>query len=82
MKMEMEKQQQALAKERKQMLGTRRPQRKNSHVQFSAEPAYRSSRRPYLHQLAEVMEGKLQPVVDALISHDQAERLKHDAATV
>jgi protein subunit release factor A len=29
-----------------------------------------------------VMEGKLQPIVDALISHDQAERLKHDAAAV
>src|SRR5487761_2455588 len=35
-----------------------------------------------IHQLAEVMEGKLQPIVDALTAHDQAERLKHDAATV
>ena len=29
-----------------------------------------------LHQLSDVMEGKLQAVVDALIAHDQAERLK------
>jgi peptide chain release factor 1 len=29
-----------------------------------------------LHQLDLVMEGKLQPIVDALIAHDQAEKLK------
>ena len=33
-----------------------------------------------IHQLSEVMEGKLQPVVDALISHDQSERLKAETA--
>ncbi len=32
-----------------------------------------------LHQLEYVMEGKLQPVVDALIAHDTAERLKAEA---
>jgi peptide chain release factor 1 len=33
-----------------------------------------------LHQLAEVMEGRLQPVVDAVIAHFNAERLKAEAA--
>ena len=33
-----------------------------------------------LHQLGEVMDGKLQPLIDALINHFQAERLKGDSA--
>ena len=33
-----------------------------------------------IHQLAEIMEGKLQPVIDALIGHFTAERLKSEAA--
>jgi peptide chain release factor 1 len=32
-----------------------------------------------LHQLDLVMEGRLQPIVDALIAHYQAEQLKGDA---
>ena len=32
-----------------------------------------------LHQLEYVMEGKLQPVIDALIAHDTNERLKAEA---
>ena len=34
-----------------------------------------------IHQLSEVMEGRLQPVVDALIAHFNAERLKAEAET-
>jgi peptide chain release factor 1 len=33
-----------------------------------------------IHQLPEVMDGKLQPLIDALITHFQAERLKADSA--
>jgi peptide chain release factor 1 len=32
-----------------------------------------------LHQLDLVMEGRLQPIVDALIAHYQAEQLKADS---
>ncbi|MGA8109026.1 MAG: peptide chain release factor 1, partial [Acidobacteriaceae bacterium] len=32
-----------------------------------------------IHQLSDVMEGRLQPVVDALIAHFNAERLKAEA---
>jgi peptide chain release factor 1 len=32
-----------------------------------------------LHQLDLVMEGRLQPIVDALVTHYQAEQLKADA---
>ncbi len=35
-----------------------------------------------IHQLAEVMDGKLQPMVEALVTHYQAERLKAEAAAV
>ena len=35
-----------------------------------------------LHQLTEVMDGKLQPLVDALITHYQAEKMKSEAAPV
>jgi peptide chain release factor 1 len=34
------------------------------------------------HQLAMVMEGQLQPTIDALIAHDTAERLKAEATAV
>ena len=33
-----------------------------------------------LHQLDQVMEGRLQPIVDALITHYQAEQLKADCS--
>src|SRR5713101_9407336 len=33
-----------------------------------------------LHQLTEVMDGKLAPMVDALVSHYEAERLEHELA--
>jgi len=33
-----------------------------------------------LHQLDQVMEGRLQPIVDALISNSQAEQLKTDSS--
>jgi peptide chain release factor 1 len=31
-----------------------------------------------IHQLSEIMDGKLQPVVDALVTHYEAEKLKHE----
>jgi peptide chain release factor 1 len=32
-----------------------------------------------IHQLGEIMDGKLQPVIDALVTHFEAEKLKHEA---
>jgi len=34
-----------------------------------------------LHQLTEVMEGKLAPLVDGLVSHYESERLQQELAT-
>jgi peptide chain release factor 1 len=35
-----------------------------------------------VHQLDQVMEGKLQPFVDALVTHFQAEKLKAETVGV
>lgn len=78
--MEMEKQQQALAKERKQMVGSGDRSEKIRTYNFPQNRLTDHRIGLTIHQLAEVMEGKLQPVVDALIAHDQAESLKAEAS--
>ncbi len=32
-----------------------------------------------LHQLERIMDGKLEPIIDALVTHFQAEKLKQEA---
>ncbi|MGC9292284.1 MAG: peptide chain release factor 1 [Acidobacteriaceae bacterium] len=76
---EMEKQHQALAKERKQMVGSGDRSEKVRTYNFPQNRLTDHRIGLTLHQLAEVMEGKLQPVVDALIAHYQAERLKAES---
>ncbi len=73
---EMERQQQALAKERKEQVGTGDRSEKIRTYNFPQNRLTDHRIGLTIHQLAEVMEGKLQPTVDALIAHDQAERLK------
>jgi peptide chain release factor 1 len=75
---EMEKQQQALAKERKQQVGSGDRSEKIRTYNFPQNRLTDHRIGLTNHQLAEVMEGKLQPTIDALIAHDQAERLKRD----
>jgi peptide chain release factor 1 len=77
--MEMEKQQQALAKERRQMVGSGDRSEKIRTYNFPQNRLTDHRIGLTIHQLSEVMEGKLQPIVDALIAHDQSERLKSDA---
>ena len=79
---EMDKQQSALAKERKQMVGTGDRSETVRTYNFPQNRLTDHRIGLTIHQLAEVMEGKLQPVVDALISHDQAERLKAETTAV
>src|ERR1700760_1492891 len=79
---EMEKQQQALAKERKQQVGSGDRSEKIRTYNFPQNRLTDHRIGLTNHQLAEVMEGKLQPTIDALIAHDQAERLKSETATV
>ena len=77
--MEMEKQQQALAKERKAMVGSGDRSEKIRTYNFPQNRVTDHRIGLTIHQLADVMDGKLQPIVDALVTHYQAEKLKHQA---
>jgi peptide chain release factor 1 len=79
--MEMEKQQQAQAKERKQQVGSGDRSEKIRTYNFPQNRLTDHRIGLTLHQLSEIMLGKLQPVVDALITHFNSERLKAEAET-
>ena len=79
---EMQKQQDALAKERKAMVGSGDRSEKIRTYNFPQNRVTDHRIGLTIHQLTEVMDGKLQPIVDALITHYQAEKLKSEAAPV
>jgi peptide chain release factor 1 len=78
---EMERQQEALAKERKQQVGSGDRSEKIRTYNFPQNRLTDHRIGLTIHQLAEVMEGRLQPVIDALTAHFNAERLKAEAET-
>jgi peptide chain release factor 1 len=78
--MELEKQQQALAKERRQMVGTGDRSEKIRTYNFPQDRMTDHRIGLTLHQLADIMDGKIQPIIDALGTHFQAEKLKQEAA--
>jgi peptide chain release factor 1 len=80
--MEMEKQQAALAKERKAMVGSGDRSEKIRTYNFPQNRVTDHRIGLTLHQLADVMDGKLQPIIEALINHYQAEKLKQQAEVV
>src|SRR5258708_4159814 len=79
---EMEKQQSALAKERKAMVGSGDRSEKIRTYNFPQNRLTDHRIGFTIHQLEAVMDGKLQPLVDALITHYQAEKLKQETASV
>ena len=79
---EMQKQQDALAKERKQMVGTGDRSEKIRTYNFPQNRLTDHRIGFTIHQLEQVMDGKLQPLIDALITHFQAEKLKQETASV
>jgi len=74
--MEMEKQNAELARERKQQVGTGDRSEKIRTYNFPQNRVTDHRIGLTLHQLDQVMEGRLQPIVDALIANAQAEQLK------
>jgi peptide chain release factor 1 len=80
--MEMEKQQQALAKERKAQVGSGDRSEKIRTYNFPQNRVTDHRIGLTLHQLSEVMDGKVQPIFDALATHYQAEKLKQQAEVV
>jgi len=79
---EMQKQQEALAKERKAMVGTGDRSEKIRTYNFPQNRVTDHRIGLTIHQLQDVMDGKLQPIVEALVTHYQAERLKGEGGTV
>ncbi|HVP53385.1 MAG TPA: peptide chain release factor 1 [Candidatus Eisenbacteria bacterium] len=80
--MEQEKQQEALAKERKAMVGTGDRSEKIRTYNFPQNRVTDHRIGYTVHQLPEFMDGKLQPLIDALITHYQAEKLKQESEVV
>jgi len=80
--MEMQKQQDALAKERKAMVGSGDRSEKIRTYNFPQNRVTDHRIGLTIHQLQEVMDGKLQPLFDALITYFQAEKLKQETAGV
>ena len=75
---EMDKQNAELAKARKEQVGTGDRSEKIRTYNFPQNRLTDHRIGLTLHQLDLVMEGRLQPIVDALIAHYQAEQLKSD----
>ncbi|HKV93324.1 MAG TPA: peptide chain release factor 1 [Candidatus Angelobacter sp.] len=80
--MELEKQQQALAKERKAQVGSGDRSEKIRTYNFPQNRVTDHRIGLTLHQLSDVMDGKLQPIIDGLVTHFQAEKLKQQAEVV
>jgi peptide chain release factor 1 len=79
---EMQKQQDALAKERKAMVGSGDRSEKIRTYNFPQNRVTDHRIGLTIHQLTEVMDGKLQPIVEALVTHFQSEKLKSETAAV
>jgi peptide chain release factor 1 len=80
--MEMQKQQEALAKERKAMVGTGDRSEKIRTYNFPQNRLTDHRIGFTIHQLETVMDGKLQPLIEALVTYYQAEKLKTETAAV
>ncbi|HZQ24786.1 MAG TPA: peptide chain release factor 1 [Terriglobales bacterium] len=79
---EMQKQQDALAKERRAMVGSGDRSEKIRTYNFPQNRVTDHRIGLTIHQLEAVMDGRLQPMVDALVTHYQAEKLKGETAAV
>ena len=79
---EMEKQQEALAKERRSMVKSGDRSEKIRTYNFPQNRLTDHRIGFTIHQLESVMDGKLQPLIEALVTHYQAEKLKQEAASV
>ncbi len=77
--MEREKQQAALAKERRQQVGSGDRSEKIRTYNFPQNRVTDHRIGLTLHQLPEVMDGRIQPLLDALVTHYQTEKLKQEA---
>jgi len=80
--MEREKQQEALAKERRAMVGSGDRSEKIRTYNFPQNRVTDHRIGLTVHQLNEIMDGKLQPFIDALSAHFEAEKLKQESTAL
>jgi peptide chain release factor 1 len=80
--MEQQKQQEALAKERKAMVGSGDRSEKIRTYNFPQNRVTDHRLGLTMHQLPEFMDGRIQPMIDALITHFQSEKLKQESEVV
>ncbi|MGH9486918.1 MAG: peptide chain release factor 1 [Terriglobales bacterium] len=80
LELEQEKQHLAIAAERKQQVGSGDRSEKIRTYNFPQNRVTDHRAGITLHQLSEVMDGRLQPLLQALTDHFQAERMKETAA--
>jgi peptide chain release factor 1 len=78
---EMERQQAALAKERKQQVGSGDRSEKIRTYNFPQNRVTDHRIGLTIHQLEQVMDGRLGPILDALVTHYTAEKLKQEAVS-
>jgi peptide chain release factor 1 len=78
--MEMEKQQSAMAEERRAMVGSGDRSEKIRTYNFPQDRMTDHRIGLSVHQLDAIMNGKLGPIIDALVTHYQSERLKGQQA--
>jgi peptide chain release factor 1 len=76
--MEQQKQQDALAKERRAMVGSGDRSEKIRTYNFPQNRVTDHRIGFTAHQLPEFMDGRIQPMIDALITHFQAEKMKQE----
>jgi peptide chain release factor 1 len=77
--MELEKQQAQLGAERRSMVGTGDRSEKIRTYNFPQNRLTDHRIGLTLHQLDMIMDGKLDAVIEALITHYQTERMKRDS---
>jgi peptide chain release factor 1 len=80
--LEMEKQQEALAKERRSMVKSGDRSEKIRTYNFPQNRLTDHRIGFTIHQLDSVMDGKIQPLIEALVTHYQAENMKNEGGTV
>ena len=81
LEMEQEKQHQALAQERRAMVGTGERSEKIRTYNFPQDRLTDHRIGLTLHQLDSLLDGRLDPLIGALATHFQAERLKQELVT-
>ena len=80
--MEQQKQQEALAKERRAMVGSGDRSEKIRTYNFPQNRVTDHRIGFTAHQLPEFMDGRIQPMIDALVTHFQSEKLKEQSVRV